>query len=274
MRRWKIMGVVMAVAATVGTVALAVPKAGAVPVCDRTITIEDAEESEGAGQIWFKVTLFAPAGCDRTASVKYGTSNLTGDDAAKDGEDYEKTDSEEVSWDESGSGTTMAHISVKVFQDDGEIEPNERFMVQLHDAIGAKNDNDWATGTIVDDDNPSIPPHLTVSMYTDIPTSPDCTVCRPVEPCEFSVWLSMAIMQPVTVNYATIGGTAREGEDFAGVRDGLLTIPAGATRGTIKIDVFRNLPGEPSEVFRVVLTKVSPGTIGHAGVEVHIPGSS
>ena len=53
---------------------------------------------------------------------------------------------------------------------------------------------------------------------------------------EFAVTLSPAVAVPVTVNYVTVDGTARNGEDFD-AEPGKLEFGAGAVLGTIEIHV-------------------------------------
>jgi hypothetical protein len=255
MRRWKIMSAVLAVTVAVGTVGLATATA-TVGACSGTITIGPAEEDEDAddGRIWFPVTLSTPAGCDRVASVRYKTQLLNVWNAAE-ADDFKTTDAQ-ASWNQSGSGTSTTHVGVELEPDDA-IEWNEVFSVRIYDATGAViPGSPNATGTIIDDEI----------------KSPDCLFCQSGW-CGITVALPTAAAQPVTVGYATVDGTARAGEDFAGIPDGRMTIPAGATEGTLTVQVFRNPPGEPDEQFYVVLTNVSPGSTDRGRVEVHIPAS-
>jgi hypothetical protein len=69
----------------------------------------------------------------------------------------------------------------------------------------------------------------------------------------FTVSLSAASDQPVTVAYATADGTARVGSDYAAAA-GTLTIPAGQMTGTITVPVNGDRLAEPDEAFVVNLS--------------------
>src|SRR5262249_50667365 len=72
----------------------------------------------------------------------------------------------------------------------------------------------------------------------------------------FTVSLSAASDQAVTVNYATANGTAATGRDYA-ARSRTLTIPAGSTFGTIAVPVIGDVALEPDETFFVNLSGAS-----------------
>jgi hypothetical protein len=76
----------------------------------------------------------------------------------------------------------------------------------------------------------------------------------------FTVTLSAAASQPVTVAYATANGTATAGSDYRAT-SGTLTIPAGQTTGTITVLVNGDRLGEPNETFFVNLTSPTNATI-------------
>ncbi len=66
----------------------------------------------------------------------------------------------------------------------------------------------------------------------------------------FSVSLGFASVGRVTVGYATADGTALVGEDYVGTT-GTVTIPAGATRGSIAVPLIDD--DEPAETFQLTL---------------------
>ena len=76
----------------------------------------------------------------------------------------------------------------------------------------------------------------------------------------FTVSLSAASDQPVTVNYATSDGTATAGSDYVAAA-GTLTIPAGQLTGTITVLVNGDRLGEPSETFVVNLSSPTNATV-------------
>jgi|GEM_PF-4864338 len=76
----------------------------------------------------------------------------------------------------------------------------------------------------------------------------------------FTVSLSSAISQDVTVNFVTISGTAVVGSDFSH-GSGTLTIPAGAMARTISVPVLGDTTIEPDETFSVHLSSAVGATI-------------
>ncbi len=76
----------------------------------------------------------------------------------------------------------------------------------------------------------------------------------------FPVTLSRAFARPVSVRYATSNGTAKSGSDYA-AKSGLLTIPAGATTGTIAVPVLSDKVREYAEKLSVKLSSPSYATI-------------
>lgn len=69
----------------------------------------------------------------------------------------------------------------------------------------------------------------------------------------FTVSLSRAITQAVTVQYATGIGTATSGSDFVGI-SGTLTIPALATSATLSVPIVGDVNLEPNEQFPLNLS--------------------
>jgi hypothetical protein len=79
----------------------------------------------------------------------------------------------------------------------------------------------------------------------------------------FPVTLSRAMPRSVAVDYATVAGTATAGQDFTAT-SGTLTIPAGATTGSIAVKVASDKVRERHEAFSVKLTAREYGTLGKA----------
>jgi Calx-beta domain len=77
---------------------------------------------------------------------------------------------------------------------------------------------------------------------------------------QFSVIMSAASTQPVTVAYSTADGTATAGSDYQAA-SGTLTIPAGQTTGTITVLVKGDRLPEPNETFFVNLATSTNATI-------------
>jgi hypothetical protein len=79
-------------------------------------------------------------------------------------------------------------------------------------------------------------------------------------PATFTVRLSSAAVQPVTVSYATADGTATAPADYAAA-SGVLTFPPGTTGRTVAVSVVGDLSVEPDETFSLQLTSPSGATI-------------
>ena len=77
----------------------------------------------------------------------------------------------------------------------------------------------------------------------------------------FTVTLSAASGQPVTVNYSTANGTATAGSDFQNA-SGTLTFAPGETSRTITVAVLGDQMFEPNETFAVNLSGPTNATIG------------
>ncbi len=76
----------------------------------------------------------------------------------------------------------------------------------------------------------------------------------------FTVSLSQATSQTVTVRYATAGGTAAAGSDFTAV-SGTLTFAPGQTSQTVAVPVVRDLVAEATETFTVGLSSPAGATL-------------
>ena len=110
------------------------------------LSINDAEVSEGDGEILFAVTM-DDGPSSRTVRVEW----VTADGTAKVGEDYTGQIGELVF----APGEIRQEAKVPVL-DDGVIEPDETFTVALSNPWGATLVRDEATGVIKDDDLPVV----------------------------------------------------------------------------------------------------------------------
>jgi disulfide oxidoreductase YuzD len=70
----------------------------------------------------------------------------------------------------------------------------------------------------------------------------------------FHVTLSLPSDVPVTVDYATVNGTALAGEDYLAT-SGTLTIPAGGTVASIVVPIVPDRLGERAETFELLLSR-------------------
>lgn len=123
--------------------------------------------------------------------------------------------------------------------DDTVDDPNEAFTVDLSSATGgATISDDTGTGTIIDNDGT---PSLTIGDATAVieGTANASAV--------FTVTLSPASNQQVTVAYTTSDGSATAGADYTRT-EGTLTFAAGDTEETIPVPVLDDASGVPTAV--------------------------
>jgi len=202
-----------------------------------SVRIGDATVTEGNAvtrYASFAVTLSAPS--TQPVTVRYATSDGT---AAAAG-DYQGS---------AGSltfapGQTTATIAVPL-TGDRLAEPNETFSVRLIDPTNASIADGEGLGTILDDE-----PRLAINNASVTEGKGGTTVMT------FTVTLSAAYDQAVTVNFATGNGTATAGEDYA-ARSGTLTFAPGETTKTITVTVHGDKKREADEYFDVLLGTVS-----------------
>jgi probable HAF family extracellular repeat protein len=110
---------------------------------------------------------------------------------------------------------------------------------------------------------PSGRPYLLTPITVPLITISDATVTEGntgVRAASFTVSLSEAPSQPVTVAYATANGTATEGADFQAA-SGTVTFASGQTRRTVTVLVNGDRLGEPNETFVVSLSSPTSAVI-------------
>lgn len=79
----------------------------------------------------------------------------------------------------------------------------------------------------------------------------------------FTVTLSAASANAVSVRYATANGTAQAGSDYTG-QSGTLTFSPGQTSRTISVPVFGDTAVEPDETFTLTLTAPTAATLARS----------
>ncbi len=147
-------------------------------------------------------------------------------------------------------GETSKTITVSVTGDTVN-EPDETLVVTLSSPSGADIVTASATGTIRDNDTPGFSIDSPSMAEGDDGDSNDLV---------FTVSLSPASYQDVTVNYAVTGGTATSGPDYTAVAASSLSFNAGDTSKTITVSVTGDLAFEPNETVVVTLSGASAGT--------------
>ena len=203
-----------------------------------TLSIEDTTVGEG-NPAQFTVRLTPASG--KTVTVDYATA----DGSAEKPADYTYT-SDSLTF---SPGELIKTISVETREDDTD-EPDEMFTVTLSNPSGATLDDDTATGTITDDDVPT----LSIANAT----------VEEGETAEFTVRLSMDSAQSITVNYWTSDGTAEAGMDYDST-SGSHSFSPGELVHTISVPTIEDENDEPNETFTVTLSSsndvtLQPGT--------------
>jgi hypothetical protein len=137
------------------------------------------------------------------------------------------------------------------------VEPNESFSVTLSSPNNADIGSATGTGTILNDDTASSWPSLAIGSLSLTEGHSGTTSAA------FTVTLSSASTQTVTVNYATANGTATAGSDYVEAR-GMLTFAPGVSTRPINVTVNGDTTVEPNESFSVTLSSPNNADIGSA----------
>jgi glucose/arabinose dehydrogenase/PKD repeat protein len=211
-----------------------------------SLSIGNATATEGDGPgvaLAFTVTLSAAS--TQIVTVDYATSNGTavapGDYGAASGT---------LTF---PAGATSQPIVIQLAGDTID-EAAETLAVTLGNAVHAGLPASPGIGTIADND-PS--PSLSIDDIQFLEGNTGTTNAA------FTVRLSAASGQPVTVNYATAAGTATAGVDFT-TASGALTIPAGSTSAPVTAMVQGDVINEPDESFVVNLSAAVNASIADA----------
>ena len=197
-----------------------------------TMSIRDARGREEEGSLAFTVELDTRS--DRQISADYSTRDGT----ATASEDYESTRNRLIF----SPGELSRRISITVY-DDQEVEPDEEtFQVSLSNPLNTELGRALATGTIIDNDVKSGPP-------ADVRiTGEDAEAEEGDGELEFTIRLSEAAEEEVTVEYATVDLSAAAGEDYRPVT-GKLAFSPGQTVKTIPVVILDDDIEEDQEQF-------------------------
>ncbi|WP_425479521.1 putative Ig domain-containing protein [Xanthomonas arboricola] len=213
-----------------------------------TLSINDVSVNEGnAGttNATFTVSLSQPAG---TGGVSFDIA--TADGTATAGLDYVASS---LTGQTIPAGSSSATFTVLV-NGDTLSEPNETFFVNVSNVTGASVGDGQGQGTIVNDD---ALPALSIDDVSVNEGNSGTTTAT------FTVSLSAASGQTVSVNYITADGTATAGSDYA-ARSGTLTFAPGVTAQGVAITVNGDTAVEPNETFSVGLSGASNASIARA----------
>lgn len=210
-----------------------------------TVSIGDIsvqEGNSGTQSATFTVTLSAASG--RPVLVTYGTV----DDTAGPGDYVAQTGTLTFA-----PGTTTRTVTITLTGDALD-EVNETFQVSLVSAEGASLADTIGVCTIYDND---AAPSLSVS---DVQVSESSAN---VVEAHFTVSLSAASGQEVTVVYQAVSGAALEMYDYAAT-EGTLTFAPGVTSQAITVLVMPDAVDELAETFAVRLSSPTNSTIADA----------
>ena len=233
--------------ATGGTTATGLSLTGAgeePPPVLPTISVGDAsvvEGNSGTKQMVFTVSLSQAA--TGPVTVNYATANGT----ATAGQDY-VAQSGAITF---AAGETQKTISVTV-NGDKAAELNETLALTLTSPSGATIADGAAVGTILTDE--AIVPRIAIANAT-VKEGDSGT-----RDLSFTVTLSQATTNAVTVTYGTADGTAKAGQDYV-AQSGTLTFAPGETSKVIKVKVTGDTAIEGNETLKINLSSPSGATI-------------
>ncbi len=223
-----------------------------------SVSVNDASIAEGTGTsrtLVFTVTLSRASG--KLVTVDYATRDETAISIGSPTDYVTRTGTLTFA-----AGVTTLTVGVTI-QTDAIDELDETFFLDLALPAGANATLADATGrgTILDDDGPTI----VVNDVTVVEGNAGTTDAT------FTVTLSAASVQPVSVKVATANDTAFAPADYTALAAGtIVTVPAGATTATVVVPVLGDVIDEADERFRVSLTEPTGGTLADASGQATI----
>jgi probable HAF family extracellular repeat protein len=207
------------------------------------ISIGDTTATEGnTGTVNATFTLTLSSASNSDVTVHYDTANMT----AVAGSDYVAASRDVVI----PAGQTSAAFTVQVIGDRLP-EPTETFAVNLSAATNATIADGQGVGTIVDDE-----PRIRISDVSRKEGKKGQTT-----QFTFTVTLSAAYDQAVTMSYQTVNGTATTSDSDYVAKSGTLTFAPGETTKTITIVVSGDSKKESDETFYLDLFGLSSNAL-------------
>ena len=231
-----------------GAAAYATPAlAQAIPLAadtSTTISVNDVTVTEPvSGQSLASFTISATSNITQPVSVDYATSDGT----ATAGSDYVAVSSKTPLTLSPSKQSAVVSVTIK---SDTKAEGSETFFLNLFNAKKATIADSQGVGTIND-------PLPTLSISDRTVTEGNTGTVK----ATFTVSLSAASSQPVSVVYQTASGTAIVGSDFI-TTSGTLIFPANSTSAqSITVLVNGDTVDEDNETFAVELRNPSSATI-------------
>jgi ELWxxDGT repeat protein len=204
---------------------------GAILDDEPRISINDVTVTEGnTGTVNATFTVSLSVVYDVAVTVHYQTAN----GSATAGSDYAAASGDVII----AAGQTTETFMVAVFGDRS-AEPTENFVVNLSAATNGLIVDSQGVGTILDDE-----PRISIGDVTRAEGKKGQTTLF-----TFTVTLSAAYDQAVTMSFRTVNGTATTGDgDYVG-KTGTLTFAPGETTKTITITVNGDRKKEADEYF-------------------------
>lgn len=212
------------------------------------LTIADAQATETDGVLQFSVTLSDAA--STAVLVDFGTA----DGSATAGADYVAATGTLTF----SPGETSKTIAVTVNDDDA-AENAETLTVSLFGPLGALLGTATATGTIAADVGTDMP-HIVIA-------SP--TVNEQDGVAQVAVSLTGTSVNSVTVDFATLDGSAVDVDDYTG-QSGTVTFAPGETLQTISVTLNDDNLGEIDEAFAIDLSNAVDGILDVAHGDITI----
>lgn len=210
-----------------------------------TVAVGDAQVLEGDGSTprYVSVPVTLSAASDEPVVVYY----TTGLGTASPGQDFVA---------ERGvltfaPGVTQQDILIEI-RGDMQVEADESFAVRLTAATGAALRDSLATVTIANDDGLSVADATAVEGSAAGPGS-----------MVFAVRLLTAATGTVTVDYATVEGTAMAGSDFTAI-SGSLTFAAGETEKFVTVSLVGDAVNEGDETLTLALSNAAGVPVARA----------
>ncbi|HEV7682951.1 MAG TPA: Calx-beta domain-containing protein [Pyrinomonadaceae bacterium] len=211
-----------------------------------TISINDVTHAEGnAGTTDYDFTVSLSNASSQQITVNAATADNTATTADSD---YTGVASTPLTF---TANSTTQHFHVLV-NGDAKFEPAESFFVNLSSPAGATIADNQGAGAITNDDT-----QPTISI-NDVSVNEGNAAAAAT--AGFTVSLSNASSQTITVNYATANGSAVSGNEYVAT-NGTLTFAPGQLTQPISVTVNGDLINEDSVTFNVNLTVPTNATI-------------
>ncbi|MCG8352510.1 MAG: Ig-like domain-containing protein, partial [Chloroflexales bacterium] len=206
--------------------------------------------NEGAGSAGIAVNLSAASG--RTVTVNYALGAGSTATAA----DFTLTPGTLTF----NPGGTSANIPLTIIEDLIDENPDETVVIELSgpNNVTLGGTNNPHTLTIVDNDGPP-------TILFELATS---SVAEDGGTATVNVVLSKASAQTITVDYATVNGTAVAGTDYV-TATGTLTFTAGVVTQTVTVSILDNALYRNDRQFTIGLSNPSVASGGLGAIQTH-----